>query len=117
RKVIRTRHVGAVQAASREPERTRKAGLAGAMITVYPPEEVSYDHPQYEPLWAAAQDLDAPLALHVDTNRPQRGALEETMRNRRPSSLANADHWVRMSLGHIILTVVFRRYPPLPIGP
>ena len=105
-----------VPAAIRELERTRKAGLAGAMITVYPPEELSYDHPQYEPLWAAAQDLDAPLALHVDTNRPQRGALDETMRNRRPSSLANADHWVRMSLGHIILTGVFERYPRLRIG-
>jgi hypothetical protein len=42
-----------VPAAVRELERTRKAGLAGAMITVYPPEEVGYDHPQYEPLWAA----------------------------------------------------------------
>ena len=38
-------------------------GLAGAMITVYPREEKAYDLPEYEPLWAAAQDLGpAPYA-------------------------------------------------------
>jgi predicted TIM-barrel fold metal-dependent hydrolase len=105
-----------VAGAIRELERTRKAGLAGAMITVYPPEAASYDHPQYEPFWAAAQDLDAPLALHIDTNRPLVGQFEETQRTRRPSSLANADHWVRMSLGHVILTGVFERYPRLRMG-
>jgi len=105
-----------VAGAVRELERARKVGLAGAMITVSPPEDRSYDHPQYEPFWAAAQDLDAPLALHIDTNRPAPGVPEENNRNKRPSGLANADHWVRMSLGHVILTGVFERYPRLRIG-
>jgi len=105
-----------VPAAIRELERTRRAGLAGAMITVYPPEDRSYDHSGYEPFWAAAQDLDAPLSLHIDTNRPTPGVFDENLRNRRPSSLANADHWVRMSLGHVILTGVLERYPRLRIG-
>jgi predicted TIM-barrel fold metal-dependent hydrolase len=105
-----------VPGATGELRRTRKAGLAGAMITVAPPEPLSYDHPQYEPFWAAAQDLDAPLSLHIDTNRPTPGAFEENQRTRRPASLANADHWVRMSLGHLILTGVFERYPRLRVG-
>src|SRR5271167_5061212 len=56
-----------------------------------------YDNPIYEPLWAAAQDLDIPLGMHIATNRPGPGqdfGLED--RNRvRNSFLANADHWVR----------------------
>jgi predicted TIM-barrel fold metal-dependent hydrolase len=30
--------------------------------------------------------------------------------------LANADHWVRVSLGHLILTGVFERHPRLRVG-
>jgi predicted TIM-barrel fold metal-dependent hydrolase len=76
----------------------------------------SYDHPQYEPFWAAAQDLAAPLSLHIDTNRPAPGTQRESMKVTRPSSLANADHWVRVSLGHLIFTGVFERYPRLRVG-
>jgi predicted TIM-barrel fold metal-dependent hydrolase len=105
-----------VPTAIAELERTRKAGLAGGMITVYPPEDRSYDHRQYEPFWAAAQDLAAPLSLHIDTNRPAPGTERESMKVTRPSPLANADHWVRVSLGHLIFTGVFERYPRLRVG-
>ena len=105
-----------VPAAIAELERTRKAGLAGGMITVYPPEHRSYDHPRYEPFWAAAQDLEAPLSLHIDTDRPAAGTERESMKATRPSPLANADHWVRMSLGHLIFNGVFERHPRLRVG-
>lgn len=59
-----------VDEAIRELGRARPRDLAGGMITVAPPEERSYDHPMYEPFWPAAQDRDAPISLHVDTNRP-----------------------------------------------
>jgi len=92
--------------------------LAGGMITVYPPEGKGYDNPMYEPLWAAAQDLDIPIGMHIATNRPGPGqdfALED--RNRvRNSFLANADHWVRMSLSDMIFSGVFERYPKLKVG-
>ena len=39
--------------------RGRRLGLAGAMITVYPHPDHAYSQPQYDPFWAAAQDLDA----------------------------------------------------------
>jgi predicted TIM-barrel fold metal-dependent hydrolase len=102
--------------AVRELERTRQRGLVGAMITVYPAEDRSYDHPQYEPFWAAAQDLDMPLSLHIATNRPSPGLPLEDNRSTRPALLANADHWVRVSLGHMIFTGVFERYPRLQVG-
>jgi predicted TIM-barrel fold metal-dependent hydrolase len=100
-------NVDDVQEGVRELERCARMGLAGGMVTVYPLEGKGYDNPMYEPLWAAAQDLDIPLGMHIATNRPGPGqdfALED--RNRvRNSFLSNADHWVRMSLADMIGTV------------
>jgi predicted TIM-barrel fold metal-dependent hydrolase len=109
-------NVDDVAGAVAELTRTRKAGLAGAMITVYPPEDRSYDRHDYEPLWAAAEDLQAPLTLHIDTQRPAPGTTREGIREVRASLLANADHWVRVSLGHLIFTGVFERHPRLRVG-
>jgi predicted TIM-barrel fold metal-dependent hydrolase len=109
-------NVDDVPSAIEELVRTRKAGLAGAMITVYPPEDRSYDRPEFEPLWAAAVDMDVPLSLHIDTHRPAPGTAWEGIRAVRASLLANADHWVRVSLGHLIFTGVFERYPRLRVG-
>ena len=52
-----------------EMTRCRDMGLAGAMITVLPPADRSYDNPMYEPLWSAAADLKMPLSMHVATGR------------------------------------------------
>ena len=109
-------NVDDIPGAIEELQRVRKRGLAGAMITVYPSEDRSYDRPEYEPFWATAQDLDMPLSLHIATNRPSPGLPLEDNRSTRPSLLANADHWVRVSLGHLIFTGVFERYPRLWVG-
>jgi predicted TIM-barrel fold metal-dependent hydrolase len=86
------------------------------MITVAPPDDQSYDHARYEPFWAAAQDLDAPISLHIDTNRPAPYVVAESNRTSRASLLANADYWVRLSLGHLVLEGVFERFPRLRVG-
>ena len=92
----------------------REWGLAGAMITVYPPEDRSYDSPEYEPLWATAEHLAMPLSLHFLTNRvttAQVAAADFTA-----AYYANIDHWVRMSLAYMIYSGVFERYPRLHVG-
>ena len=104
-----------VQVGIKELERCAKIGLAGVMITVYPPENISYDSPVYEPLWAAAQDLDIPLSLHVASERPGHGEVY-TRDFTTAAMSANADHWVRMSLANIIFSGVFERYPKLQVG-
>ena len=102
-----------------ELERCAKMGLAAGMITVYPPEGKGYDQPEYERLWATAADLGTPLGLHIATNRPgagqQFGAGEDRQRTSQ-SFLANADHWVRMSLADMVFSGVFERHPKLQIG-
>ena len=109
-----------VQVGIKEMERYRKKGFIGAMITAYPPQGRRFGSPEYEPLWAAAQDLEMPLGLHVDTNRSGLFGYEEDQsgpKDHRILSVAtNFDYWVRMSLSDIIFSGVFERYPKLQVG-
>ena len=106
-------NVDDVQDGVSELERTAKMGLAGAMITIYPPEDKPYDSPIYESLWATAQDLEMPLSLHLTTNRPGPGQQYADLETVKMSFFCNTDHWVRMSLADIIYSGVFERYPKL----
>ena len=99
-----------------ELERCAKMGFVGAMTTVYPPEGRSYAKPEYELLWAAAQDLGMPLGLHQGTNRPGPGQEFADLDNTRPAFMCNVEHWVRMSLADIIMSGVFEHYPKLQVG-
>ena len=100
----------------KELERCAKMGIAGAMIPVSPAQGRPYDRPEYEPLWAAAQDLGIPLSMHIQTNRPGPGQDFDDIETISPSFITNVDHFVRMSLGHIIFSGVFERYPKLQVG-
>jgi predicted TIM-barrel fold metal-dependent hydrolase len=50
-----------------ELERCRNAGLRGAMIWQNPPEDLPFSSDHYERFWAAAQDLEMPVSLHILT--------------------------------------------------
>ena len=105
-----------VQVGIEEIQRCRKMGLIGAMITVYPPQGRSYDAPEYEPLWAVAQDLEMPLSLHVATNRVGSGETFQFNETVRASHVCNMDLGVRMSLADMIYSGVFERHPKLQVG-
>jgi predicted TIM-barrel fold metal-dependent hydrolase len=94
-----------------EIERAKAMGLAGALITVAPPEGRPYASAEYEPFWAAAEDLRMPLSFHVGTNR---GRLD--MERVRLGPGTATDHWVREALGDMILSGVFERFPNLCVG-
>ena len=110
-------NVDDVKLGVKELERCAKMGLGGGMITVYPPPGQEYNLPEYDLLWAAAQDLQIPLALHITTARPGPGqqAVGATG-NLTPAFQSNMDYWVRMSLAHIIFSGAFQRFPNLHIG-
>ena len=106
-----------VQEGVKELERCAKMGLAGGMITVYPPPGREYHLLEYDLLWAAAQDLQMSLALHIGTNRAAPGEeLFAVGSVTRPTTVCNTDHWVRISLGDLIFSGVFQRFPKLQIG-
>jgi predicted TIM-barrel fold metal-dependent hydrolase len=50
-----------------ELERCRKAGLKGAIIWQAPHKELPFYSEHYNRFWAAAQDLDMPINLHILT--------------------------------------------------
>ena len=58
-------NVDDVQDGVKELERCAKLGFVGAMTTVYPLEGRPYDNPEYDPLWAAAQDQRMPLSNYL----------------------------------------------------
>ena len=102
--------------AIKDLQRYANLGFVGAMIPVLPPEGREYIMPEYEPLWAAAQDLGMPISFHVFTNRPGTGQEFTHLDSTTASFLCNRDYWVRMSLGHMIFNGVFEPYPKLQVG-
>ncbi|NOT53088.1 MAG: amidohydrolase family protein, partial [Deltaproteobacteria bacterium] len=56
-----------------ELQRIANKGMRGAMIWAEPPGDRPYSHPDYDPFWAAAQDLNMPLSLHILTGRKGTG--------------------------------------------
>lgn len=110
-------NVDDVQVGIKELQRCAKMDcFPGAMISVYPQEANSYDNAMYEPLWAAASELEIPLSLHVGTNRPGPGQEFQDLETVRPAFTANTDHWSRVSVAHMIFSGIFERYPKLQVG-
>jgi len=62
-----------IPAAIRELKRCAQKGLRGVMVGCTPPDERPYSHPDYAPFWAAAQDLNLPVSLHILTGRRGHG--------------------------------------------
>jgi predicted TIM-barrel fold metal-dependent hydrolase len=90
-------------------------GLAGALIPLRPLEH-RYDHPMYEPLWAAAQDLAMPLSLHTGTRRWRPGADGNDPTLVDVVERTNKEHDVRIALAAMVFGGVFERYPRLKVG-
>ncbi len=102
-----------VQEGIAELERAAGLGLVGAMICEYPAEERRYYSPEYEPFWAAAEQLRMPLSLHTATKRYQSnfatGAISDA------TGRANKVFWPSASMCDMIFSGVFERYPGLNI--
>ena len=100
----------------RELERAARRGFGGAMIAEYPLEDRRYDHPEYEPFWAAAAALEMPLSLHTATRRQGkiRGAGERTLRD--ASSRSTKAFYPALSMCDMIFSGVFERHPRLTLA-
>ncbi len=109
-------NVDDVQDGIRELQRTAEMGFAGAMISEYPPEDRRYHRPEYEPLWAAAQDLAMPLSLHTATRRQgaNSGVAKRTVQD--ASRRATKAFLPATSMCDMIFSGVFERYPALQLA-
>ena len=50
-----------------ELQRCREAGLRGATIWIIPPEGLPFTSDHYERFWSAAEDLDTPVSMHINS--------------------------------------------------
>ena len=109
-----------VDDAAKELARCAELGLAGAMIPTYPGEARPYDHPDYDRLWAAGQDLGMPLSFHIASPRQGPGQVAVFAGDGQGAGAAayraTQDYWMRRSLAAMIFTGVFERYPALRIA-
>jgi predicted TIM-barrel fold metal-dependent hydrolase len=85
------------------------------MISSSPPPERRYDNPCYDPFWAAAQEMGAPLSLHVLTGTGQR-RLDRSLRGSRPLYF-RLEYVVELqeTLMEMIEGGVFDRFPGLKV--
>ena len=87
--------------------------MRGAMIWAEPADDHPYSDAEYEPFWAAAQDLNMPLSLHILTNRG--GGNVAPSRKDMLLRLANMHHAVERTLTTLIYGGVLEKFPKLKI--
>src|SRR5437899_10280826 len=87
--------------------------MKGAMIWAEPPDDRPYSHPDYEPFWAAAQDLTMPLSLHILTGRKGMGV--SVFKGDFSLQASTLHHEVERSIAVFVLGGVLERFPKLTI--
>ncbi|NOT55104.1 MAG: amidohydrolase, partial [Deltaproteobacteria bacterium] len=102
-----------IPAAVAELTRIAKKGVRGAMIWAEAPDEKPYNHPDYNPFWAAAQDANFPLSLHVLTGR--KGTGVDFFSGNLALQASTLHHEVERSLTVFVLGGVLERFPRLTI--
>jgi predicted TIM-barrel fold metal-dependent hydrolase len=102
-----------IGAGVQELQRIAKKGMRGAMIWAEAPGDRPYSHSDYDPFWAAAQDLNMPLSLHILTGR--RGTGVDFFKGDLALQVATLHHEIERSLAVIVLGGVLERFPKLTI--
>jgi predicted TIM-barrel fold metal-dependent hydrolase len=102
-----------IAAGVQELQRIAKQGMRGAMIWAEPPDERPYTHADYDPFWAAAQDLNIPLSLHILTGRKGMGI--DLSKGDFALQVATLHHEVERSIAVFVLGGVLERFPKLTI--
>jgi predicted TIM-barrel fold metal-dependent hydrolase len=98
-----------IPAGVKELESCAKKGLRGVLIWGSPPEDKPYSHRDYDPFWAAAQDLDMPISLHILTGRRGSGVSFQNILR----SYMTLPHSIQISFADLVLGGVLERHPRL----
>jgi predicted TIM-barrel fold metal-dependent hydrolase len=102
-----------IGAGVRELQRIANKGMRGAMIWAEAPSDRPYSHSDYDPFWAAAQDLNMPLSLHILTGR--RGTGVDFFSANLLLQGTTLHHEVERSIAVFVLGGVLERFPKLTI--
>ena len=94
--------------------RIKKEGLRGAAVWIAAPESLPYSSDHYERFWAAAQELEMPLGMHINARAEKRAPDPPGLRQIHSVNGHKFD--ALTSLAHIIASGVFERYPRLSVA-
>ncbi len=100
-----------IPAGVNELERIANKGLRGTLIWGSPPEDRPYSDPVYDPFWAAAQDLNMPLSLHILTGR----GGNRFSRRRVLFGYMRLPQEIQLTLADMVTGGVFERFPRLKV--
>lgn len=101
-----------IDAGVKEMTRARELGLKGAMIWNDPGEGRTYADAEFDPVWAAAADLDMPISLHILTGKEGTG-----LGTGKPflADYMALPHAVQISLTAMLSSGVFARHRNLKV--
>lgn len=100
--------------AVQEIQRVAKLGAHSIMVGSAPVNGKSFGHPDYDQIWAAAQDLNVAVTIHPAGNKEYLGSA--WYKNRNPGFMfisMNNIQDPRMSLSTMVYDGVFERFPKL----
>lgn len=103
--------------AVREMERVAKLGGRILFVAAMPVDGKSFGHPDLDPIWAAAQDLDLSVAIHLAGHAEYTG--HQWYRDRYPGFMfvtMNVIQDPRMALTTMVYDGVFERFPRLRVA-
>ena len=99
-----------------EMERCKKAGIVGTMIWQVPHPSLPFTSEHYERFWAASQDLDLPVHLHILTGFGDSMHRQTAPRHRNATASASQQtREIEDALFELIFHGVLERYPKLKI--
>jgi uncharacterized protein len=93
-------------------QRAKDMGFVGMMMPGDPIHE-DYDHPDYDPLWECAADLQLPICFHILTSRA--GSMHAETRGHALNNFLGIIRAVQDVVGLMVLGGVFERHPDLKL--
>ena len=103
--------------AVRELHRVAKLGARTIFVAAAPVGGRSFGHPDFDPIWAAVQDLDLSVGIHLSGHRHSTG--REWYRDRDPGMMfitMNLIQDPRMALTTLVYDGVLERFPRLRVA-
>ena len=104
-----------VEHAIAEMDRCKKAGMVGTMIWQVPDPELPFTSEHYERFWAASQDNEMPVHLHILTGFGDSMHRQTAKGIRRARIGVEQTREIENALFEIIFTGVLERYPKLKV--
>jgi predicted TIM-barrel fold metal-dependent hydrolase len=98
-----------------EMERCKKQGMSGTMIWQVPHPSFPFTSPHYERFWAASQDLEIPVHLHILTGFGESMKRQTSKGIQRYRIGVNQTREIEDALFDLIFSGVLERYPRLKI--